>query len=549
MAHDDEPNKKADTADTANTAKPRKALLGRYITLSAAQAADEDMTAELRYVAKRAKFYNEFADRQEEIQQLVAFHCGLTSPDLVQVPRMFGPNKELVWIHGSFNMCIPVSISRPKSDHTTPPLPTKLGFRVPLPFKIGEEDFPGNAEEKVRSEAATYIWINKNCPDIPIPKLRGFGVAGGLSFCEPRFLPFWQRTKFYLRHFVRYFYGTQEFYAGDHAPQRRRALVNHSYILTDWIEDPDIQMLSDTFSNPHTDTQIDNLYRSISRTMISLARLPQRRIGSWTIDNNGLISLTNRPMFCHLHQLENWSIPSGIPRSMTYTNADSFYLDLLTGHDNRLQFQKNAIYNKLDAQAQGKDLVLMRALLHQFSCQHLRSGPFVMQFTDMHDSNIFVDKDWNIRAIIDLEWACSLPLSNLRPPFWLTRKGIDEFDEVAEYDRFKSCYDRFVDIFEQVEASTSSPLRHGENTYSRTTLMKTALDDGRFWYLSALQTPKGLFNVFRAHIQTMFDEVPKETLREGVSPFWKRGMTSFVNSKLDDYTRYQEEVQDFFNRN
>jgi hypothetical protein len=56
-----------------------------------------------------------------------------------------------------------------------------MAFRVPMPFKVGEEAFPGNAEEKLRSEAATYIWIKNNCPDIPIANLRGFGLTGGVS--------------------------------------------------------------------------------------------------------------------------------------------------------------------------------------------------------------------------------------------------------------------------------------------------------------------------------------------------------------------------------
>ena len=102
---------------------------------------------------------------------------GLASPGLVHVPEMVEQlNNKLVWLHRSFNVCIPVYINNPGRS-----LPAKMAFRVPLPYKIGEEEFPGNAEEKVRSEAATYIWSNKNCPDIPIPKLRGFGVPGGLS--------------------------------------------------------------------------------------------------------------------------------------------------------------------------------------------------------------------------------------------------------------------------------------------------------------------------------------------------------------------------------
>lgn len=330
--------------------------------------------------------------------------------------------------------------------------------------------------------------------------------------------------------------------------QKRRVLLDHSYILIDWIEDANTEMLSNTFFKPHTDVQTENLYRGISSIMISLARLPQPRIGSWTMDNDGQISLTNRPMFCHLHMFENWSIPSGIPRNTTYSNSDSYYLDLITGHDNRLLCQKNGAYSKPDAQAQAKDLLLMRALLHQFICRDLNSGPFVMQLTDMHASNIFVDEDWNIKHVIDLEWACSLPLGNLRVPYWLTDKGIDEFDG-AEYDEFKACYNRFLDIFEQVESSTSAALEHSGNLYSRAALMKTALDDRRYWYFSALMAPKGLFNVFRMHIQSMFDEVPKETLREGISPFWKRGMASFIDSKMNGYARYQEEIRAFFKEN
>lgn len=164
----------------AQATKPKKALLNRYITLSAAQAEEEDMMIELAYPEKRASFYNQFAAREREIQELVAFHCGMIDPDLVQVSRMWKGN-ELVWKHGSFNMCIPVYINSPGLNGARNSLPSKMGFRVPLPYKVGEESFPGNAEEKVRSEAATYIYINEKCPDVPIPKLRGFGVTGGFS--------------------------------------------------------------------------------------------------------------------------------------------------------------------------------------------------------------------------------------------------------------------------------------------------------------------------------------------------------------------------------
>jgi hypothetical protein len=163
--------------NNGSSIKPHKALLNSVITLSSAEDREEDMRAELQYARKREILFAELQSQEKEIQELVASHCGLANPDLVQVPEMIELAKnKVVWLHGSFNVCIPININNSGRS-----LPAKMGFRVPLPYKIGEEAFAGNAEEKVRSEAATYIWINENCPDIPIPKLRGFGVPGGFS--------------------------------------------------------------------------------------------------------------------------------------------------------------------------------------------------------------------------------------------------------------------------------------------------------------------------------------------------------------------------------
>lgn len=298
-------------------------------------------------------------------------------------------------------------------------------------------------------------------------------------------------------------------------------------------------MLSNKFHSSLTEIHTHNLYRSISRVMLALSRVPQPRIGSWTIDNNGGISLSNRPMFCHLHQLENWGILSGIPRDMTYTTSDGLYHDLHIGHDNRFQYQGNAVFDLNDAYAQAKDLVLMKVLFHQFTCQEYRNGPFVMQLTDLHKSNIFIDKDYNIKYIIDLEWTCSLPLTDLLPPFWLTGKNIDQIED-DEYYVFEEAFAKFVKIYEQEKAEQS--LYYDKSTIT----MKNALEDGRYWYVNALQTPKGLFNIFRTHLESLYGRVPEESLG-AVSAFWRIGMGSFVGLKLKELAQYRQEVHDIFN--
>ena len=50
-------------------------------------------------------------------------------------------------------------------------------IRFALPYKVGQEDFLGNMDEKLRCEAATYIWIQENCPDVPVPTLLGFAFG------------------------------------------------------------------------------------------------------------------------------------------------------------------------------------------------------------------------------------------------------------------------------------------------------------------------------------------------------------------------------------
>lgn len=165
-------------SDPIASGKPRKALLRGFISLSEAEDEEDDMRARLQYAEKRGEFYTEMKKKEKDIRSVVASHCGLSSPDLIHIPDMFD-EKRVLWVHGSFNVCIPVSVKEPRQS-----LPGKMAFRVPLPYKVGEDFYPGNCEEKLRSEAATYIWIGENCPDVPIATLRGFGVPGGLSVSD-----------------------------------------------------------------------------------------------------------------------------------------------------------------------------------------------------------------------------------------------------------------------------------------------------------------------------------------------------------------------------
>lgn len=140
------------------------------ITLDEALEKEEDMLVELSYPTARIEFFLFLYQHVDDIAEIVSDHLGLSQ----SIPCRLGDVKE--WIHGSFNVCIPVYVENWKNQSGK-----RVLIRLPLPYKVGESTYPGNADEKLRSEAATFIWIRENCPDIPVPHLWGFGFPGGQS--------------------------------------------------------------------------------------------------------------------------------------------------------------------------------------------------------------------------------------------------------------------------------------------------------------------------------------------------------------------------------
>ena len=64
--------------------------------------------------------------------------------------------------------------------------------------------------------------------------------------------------------------------------------------------------------------------------MLSLARVPQTRIGSFQFHDDGTITLTNRPLSCSMMILENEGATRTIPRGETYSCTHAFVSDTRT---------------------------------------------------------------------------------------------------------------------------------------------------------------------------------------------------------------------------
>ncbi len=134
---------------------------------------EHNMLQRLTYWPKKFDFLLYLHQNRSEIEAIVSCHLGLKRPEDCQLTQ---PKD---WIHGSFNICLPVNVSN-WSKHSG----KRVIVRFPLPYKTGDLECPGNADEKLRCEAAAFAWIEENFPDVPIPRLWGFAFSDGYSVSD-----------------------------------------------------------------------------------------------------------------------------------------------------------------------------------------------------------------------------------------------------------------------------------------------------------------------------------------------------------------------------
>ena len=103
-----------------------------------------------------------------------------------------------------------------------------------------------------------------------------------------------------------------------------------------------------------------------------------------------------------------------------------------------MRHQLNSVLNKADGIYQIGALVGLRALLPRFWNVESRNGPFVLNLIDMHQSNIFVDDDWNITHLIDFAFAPVCPVQMAGVPFWLSNHDVDDLHGPAELEEYKA---------------------------------------------------------------------------------------------------------------
>ncbi|XWX01574.1 hypothetical protein V2A60_009602 [Cordyceps javanica] len=435
------------------------------------------------------------------------------------------------WRHGSFNVAIIVWLPSGKNAY----------LRLPFSHRIGGRPFPGNLEEKLRTETATYLWLQEHCPDVPIPTLYAFGLPDGSIHTRPQKPTcWWRRAWTGLRRIFACLLGYSAV-----PTQYSRHATRHSlasgFLLMSEAEGESLALSWSKYC--HDKSRRENLFRGLARISLSMNSIPQSRLGSFSFqgDNSNSISLCNRPLNMYMHMLENEGIFSGIPRGRTYAEVESYISDLLSLQDHKLKKQPNAIFDEEDGQRQLAASAGMRAIMHHFINPDTRQGPFYVTLNDLSQNNIFVDEQWNVQCIIDLEWTHTLPAEMQAPPHWLTSKSVDGFDDRDDLEEYEKVLNEYISIYTEEEIQ-----RRGSNKHAAMQLK--SWEPGSFWYFKAATIPKGAYNIFNSNIQPIFNKKhPYQSIFDKVFYFyWGQQASSFVEKKVNERNDYIKDLKEAF---
>lgn len=296
-------------------------------------------------------------------------------------------------------------------------------------------------------------------------------------------------------------------------------------------------MLSESWEKGRLNPTLrSNLFHGLSRILLTLARVPLPEIGSFIVDEDGYLRLSNRPLTLDIQYLENQHIPVDIQRDSTYISVDSYIYDTLTLHESRLRYQPNAVNSVEDGFYQTSALMVMRSVWSCFFRREYFRWPFFLGLTDLNQTNIFVDDNWNIKCLIDLEWACSQPVEMIHPPYWLTNEAID----LISLDKYESIHAEFMEAFAEEEKCLNPP-------FLLYPVMKQGLEKGTFWCSLALMSPTALFKIFYDYIQPRFSKSHDDPAFWRITmPYWTFNTFAFIEHKVNEKEQYDSSLREAF---
>ncbi len=291
--------------------------------------------------------------------------------------------------------------------------------------------------------------------------------------------------------------------------------------------------------------KMQNLFRGLSRIILAIARIPQPKIGSFRFNDNGTITLDNRPLTSSMTILEAEGAPRTIASDKTYTSVDAFVSDLTTFHDERFLAAPNAVTDQSDSELQMAYKAFHRAVTHHFIDRTLRNGPFALYLSDDNSANFMIDDNWNVTGMFDLEWIISGPPDLPHAPFWLTWDSID-WIAGKNYGQYEKVLEAFMAVFKEEESHADMQPFEAAFSRSLSSIMEESWKSKRYWFHESLLSVNAMVHILEDQIVPLFstDELAVSALYK----LWNPSAAEITARKLHDHKAYLARLSKLFGR-
>jgi hypothetical protein len=81
--------------------------------------------------------------------------------------------------------------------------------------------------------------------------------------------------------------------------------------------------------------------------------------------------------------------------------------------------------------------------------------------------------------------------------------------------------------------------------------MRRCWDTGSFWYFHALNSPKGLYQLFNEHIQPLYHPEHRKMsiFDKAVAHYWSVGAADVIQRKIEEEKEYKDRLREAFATN
>jgi hypothetical protein len=278
-------------------------------------------------------------------------------------------------------------------------------------------------------------------------------------------------------------------------------------------------------------------YSQIADYMLQIYQMDFDAAGSIHKNDSDEWVASERPLTDNMNMLAS-SVP-GYPTeyfpATTIESPRTYFHQLADQHLAHIHTQRGAVRNREDARRCFIARHRLKQSIDQYLCSDTTTSRFKLFCWDFRPSNMLVDEDLNIKAVLDFEFCNAVPAEIAHdPPWWLTilrpTAWIDkDFHFGTLKARLEPYIEQFLQIMEQREKASSGSI------VPLSAHMRDSWTSNKFWFNQAMSDSWSIDGVYWAALHKPGDEVLDDALN--------KEMEAFVDMKMEQVDAYDADCK------